>query len=578
MIYNVLEEHDDYVILEGIGGYTIKAYKENIVLEKEPEQELTSERPVHDVLQQEEKDLPSKREDKGLKLKEWPYVPTKYAKQEVIDLAFETMLGTIEEKREQLTNLFLKLLDGEEINPLGERHGEDHTLQLPTPESKYEFFNSLFHDKYVLKYINGGFKWTINDVSRALGYDSSEDFLETLRKDAEGFSQEEPLMEIDLKDIATDADLGDAIRAVYSIEGVDDRHGAFSPERAVGMLKRAAEILKKDAGMLSKIGYIKKIFEWLKLSGERGKGKVIPHLDKIEAHLIAKYGGVQEPDVQEPDVQDTEVEPVEPETGETDMDSVYQDKANKILTQMSRNRMIRDEEGLKKVSQDDVNMLLRQEDLENEDFTDYLMSFLSDHGIEVEGTITECGTTAAAGPGVTSGTVNQAVEGVQGVAIVPSRLGLSVDRRKFKESLDNMTIDIVSILYEEERRIAPSGPFRYKELKRGKVVPPELVSKMQKRAKAKRGTTVTGQETTAIHKKPEEKPIGLDPSYKPEERPSSEQTRFSPLTPEEKRIIGLTEFRKKLHHMLEDLDAYLEEDEELLEGDYEEEEEMEENY
>lgn len=271
------------------------------------------------------------------------------------------------------------------------------------------------------------------------------------------------LKEIDLKKIATHPDVVEAIKTVYSIPGRDDRHGGYSDDRAVGMLKRAAEIVHKEQGYVDEPSYINKIVEFLKKSAERGKGYPVSGLDDLPSEVLSTMPSDEpsKPEDVEPEPEDQpemepepQVEPEQPPVEEPQGDEDMEDIINPEDQELQESPQHTDHEDLYHKLKETGYRFLKDANMQyfwessGEDpvkqgpFTNPNEAVMNawDHmqskNPEMEGSLEECGTTAAAGAGVMDGTVNQAVSGVQGVAIKPSKLGQGLQKR-LKEELDH---------------------------------------------------------------------------------------------------------------------------------------------
>lgn len=437
--YNVLETYDNYVILEGLGGYTFKAYMENILLDKPEEKQLPSEKPdTNDVITDMQEDqLPKEKEDKSFIFKEMPYIDT--PNHEGFDLGIEMFnkfygLEPSEKKYERfkefLKNIFMmeKVYFPDDLDP--QNKFGDMFIYLHNEEEVERFKDELRSGnatEAIEKYIGKSVENIINEIEEEL-YTLTENNI--------------ILEEFDMKDIATHPDLVDAIKTVYSIRGVGDRKGEYSPERAVGMLKRAAEIITQyDKEPLTPQTYLQKIIEWLKLSGERGKGRKVNGLDELYDEILT--------DIEQ--YYSTEKEK-ETDQGETKMDPDIKKPIQKIIDAMEGNT----------ISIEDINNSVPE--LANDpEKLNKVMEKLAELGIEVtEEELTENGVAAVAGTGCIDGSVSQAVDGQQGIAIRPSRMGGEDYRRELRAKLEE------SVKYDIEETEVPVGtknPSHYDELK-----------------------------------------------------------------------------------------------------------------
>lgn len=431
--YTVLEKKDNFVILEGFGGYTFKAYMENIMFEEEPEDILPSERPDdNDVITDvEDENLPSNREDKSLVIQEMPHVETPDHKG--FDLGIEMFnkhFGSepSEKKRSAFMQFLADIFSGKRVG-FPEEVDEDNkfdgmSIQLLTPEDKEDFAYELTHEfipQMVNKYIGGNIADMVAQSQKAT----------TIAEDEGGswrfWETEEPetLSEADMKDVALHPDLIDAIKTVYSIRG-GPRNGEYDPELAAGMLKRAGEIIKYyDKQPLTPETFLQKVLGWLKLSGERGKGRKVNGLDELYGEILSDiesdYKGKEEPET-----------PEETPQGETKMNPKVKSAANQIFDNM---------EG-KAVSPEQLAQVAQQLSPEEQE---ELKAVIADTGVTIaEPTdevpeqepveeLAECGVAAVAGAGVADGSVNQATDGVQGIAIRPSRMGEEIRKRLEEE-------------------------------------------------------------------------------------------------------------------------------------------------
>jgi hypothetical protein len=414
--YKVIRVVEPFVILEGFGGYTFKAYMENVLIEEEPEQKLPSKRPdSKDVItKMPEQKLPTHKEDKSLIIQEMPYVGTPTGK--VFDLCIEMFNKKYgnkptPEKQESFIRFIADILSGEKIefpedlDPKHEKFG-NNSIQLKTDDDIIKFKNEL-KDAKNKKQI------TPKLIMRDIGLDvdkiiiKAESLLQALYEDEGGSWRfwevkkpeiiNEKKQKLNLKQIATHPDLIDAIKTVYSIRGVGDRKGEYSPERTVGMLKRAAEIIQNhDKQPLTPENFLKKVISWLKLSGDRGKGRRVSGLDELEKEILS--------DLDQSYTKDTKMKPT------------IKDMANAIVDKI---------EGKEISKQQIITMFPTLQD--NPEMLESLISNLASIGISVSENLDECGVTAVAGAGVSDAT--------QGVAIVPSNLGL---KKRLEESVDSI--------------------------------------------------------------------------------------------------------------------------------------------
>jgi len=399
ILYKVIDKTDKFVILEGKGGYTFKAYLENVIFENKPEEVLPKERPpVNDIVEQ--------SEDKSLI--EMPYVDT--PDHRGFDFAFEILnknYPDINERKQVFITMLKDIFDGKKVQS---PRNEDNIIELKTDEDKQDFSDYLLSDDT--------FKLSIQKFFNL----SIEDIMDTI-------SRPTLINEIDLKKIATHPDVIDAIKTVYSIKGVGDRKGEYSPERAVGMLKRAAELLKKE-GKLTEEEYIKRIVEWLKKSGDRGKGRKVIGLNDLPGEVMSD---ISKQPKKEP---------------ETKLNDNTKELVQKIIDYIENG----------KVTYDEINTVLKDENAL--EYLDQIITVLEKLNVEIvdektpetqtpamSGELNECGVTSAAAPGTMDATTNQAIDGTSGIAIRPSRFG---KKDEYKSDLQRRLAEEVGYASLEE--------------------------------------------------------------------------------------------------------------------------------
>lgn len=450
-VYKVVEKQDPFVILEGVGGYTFKAYMENVLFTDKPEEKLESERPAHDVLTpKEESSLPSIKKDKSLHIKEMPHVDT--PDHTGFDFGFEKLdqlYPDENERRQAVIKMLSDILSGEKVTSIA----DGISIQLKTPEEIEEFKNELKSHPIFPFFSEKLFNMPVDEL-----IDAAEKSLVIVEDEGGSWrlwtdEDENPLdifSEENLKPVATDPDLVDAAKKVYSIfNNKDPRYkhrkpiyvGRFDVNRFIGMMKNAVKDLQRTRQPLTVPNFIHKLFEWFKQSHAKGKGHNVVGLDELEQELITNYSKREEPE--------PEPQKVEPEPTETPEDEEMQDIRDVI-------RRLADEGKINnnKVSTDDIVTVAPEADIEA------VKQALESLGVEVEEqpadmTLEECGVTATAGAGVADGTVNQATDGVQGIAIRPEKLGASI-RKRLEEEVGK--IDIFKKMNETEVPLGNINP------------------------------------------------------------------------------------------------------------------------
>jgi hypothetical protein len=304
-----------------------------------------------------------------------------------------------------------------------------------------------------------------------------------------------PRIKEQLLEVATHPLIIKAIKDVYSLRGVGHRKGEFDRKLAIGMLKNAVNIIKKE-GNVNQEAFGEKIIEWLQKSGDRGKGAIVHNLDDILSELLfdinKKHGQEKEEEpiniTKERPSDDESEEPEETTTGDIPMpkDNVkpqtkpvdiqpVDNKGDDIkpLTEealeniinvnvyvdpdvdMSKVKALASslEASLSQAHTTDgiLNFSMRKPNIDPDSkylnpYEAFKQGLLKIKGVKkVEADLVHideevaaggAGVASVAGAGCLDGTVSQAATGQQGVAIRPSRMGLGLkgmERRKIEE-------------------------------------------------------------------------------------------------------------------------------------------------